>query len=146
MRLQNKFEELEAKIWKIKNQKIYQNLSNIEGEKIDPEDENNTLDHYRFSCCHFEVRNIKELREEKDKIQEKINEIYNTTKNNTFEYFGGCAFVTFDSISEKEFFLSNLPQNAISYIIKFIRNIIYIFLSCCKNKSSDDLYYLRLHI
>ena len=96
-------------------------------------------------CCKKE-RTLDRIKKEKDFIEKKINEITEDAKKNTSNYFGGAAFITFETIKEQELYLKNLPNNAIDYFINFLRNMSYIFCSCCVNKSSENFYYLRRNI
>ena len=100
---------------------------------------------FYFLCCKKE-RTLDRIKKEKDFIEKKINEITEDAKKNTSNYFGGAAFITFETIKEQELYLKNLPNNAIDYFIEFLRNIGYIFCSCCINKSSENIYYLKRNI
>ena len=86
------------------------------------------------------------IKQKKQNIENQINDLIEKSKQNTINYFGGTAFVTFDTIKEQELYMRNVPNNAIAYFIQFMRNMCYIFCSCCVNKSSENIYYLKRNI
>ena len=95
------------------------------------------------SCCE-KTQSIKEIKEEKLKIENKMNDLIKATKEKTSEYFGGAAFITFNTIKQQEEYLSKLPSNFFAYLISFFKNLFYLFCSCCTKK--DTLGYYKRHI
>ena len=82
IKLQKKSEEIEEKIQKIE---FCQNKKNNEKEI---------------------KGNERQLKEEKDKIENKINDLIKSYKEKSSEYFCGVAFITFNTIKEQEDYMS----------------------------------------
>ena len=66
------------------------------------------------------------------------------SKEDTDKYFGGAAFITFNTIKQQEEYLSKLPKNFFDYLIAFFKNLFYLFCPCCTKKES--LGYYKRHI
>ena len=98
----------------------------------------------KFSFCSTEEKKLSVIKQEKDELEKKINELIEDSRRNTSNYFGGAALVTFDTIKEQELFLKNLPSNSIEYFFNFLRNMAYLFCCCCFNKT--DINYLKRNI
>ena len=142
MKYQKELEATKEKISRINFPKIKEKNNNYEGGPLTSDDRK----YFESSIlCSSEV-SLSELKKEKNELQEKIDKLVEDSKNNTLKYFGGAAFVTFDSIKEQELYLRNLPNNSIEYFIKFLRDIVYLFCSCCVNKSSENIYYLKRNV
>ena len=142
MELQNEFEEKKEKIERVN----YDPKQTKKNEKLNLEgDDRRYFGRYfgGFLCCTKE-ENYKTLTEEKKKKQEEIDRLIEESKQNTLDYFGGAAFVTFDSIKEQELYLKNVPNNSIEYFFRFLRNMSYYLCPCCINKNS--LYYLKRNV
>ena len=138
MELQGELEEKKEKIERIKNdpKQIKNNKKlNLEGD--------NRIYFEKFLCC-IEKENLGILEEEKEKKQKEIDKLIEESKQNTLEYFGGAAFVTFESIKEQELYLKNVPNNSIEYFFRFLRKMTYYLCPCCANKNS--LYYLKRNV
>ena len=138
MELQEVLEEKKEKITKVENDpnQIKKNQEkNLEGD--------NRKFFGGFLSCNKE-ENLGTLRQEEKNKQAEIDNLINNSKQNTLEYFGGAAFVTFDSIKEQELYLKNLPNNSIEYFFKFLRITSYYLCPCCINKNS--IYYLKRNV
>ena len=138
MKLQEVLEEKKEKITKVENDpnQIKKNQEkNLEGD--------NRKFFGGFLSCNKE-ENLGTLRQEEENKQEEIDTLIENSKQNTLEYFGGAAFVTFDSIKEQELYLKNVPNNSIEYFFKFLRNTAYYLCPCCINKNS--IYYLKRNV
>ena len=138
MKFQEELEEKKEKITKVENDpsQIKKNTElNLEGD--------NRKYFGGFLSCNKE-ENLGTLKEEEESKQEDIDKLIENSKQNTLEYFGGAAFVTFDSIKEQELYLKNVPSNSIEYFFKFVRNMTYYLCPCCINKNS--IYYLKRNV
>ena len=69
-----------------------------------------------------------------------MNELITSCKENTSEYFGGAAFITFNTIKEQEKYLSQFPNHFFGYILNFFKNLFYFFKNCYTKKYSIDYY------
>jgi len=138
MKLQEELEEKKEKIIKVENDpnQIKKNeKKNLEGD--------NRNYYGGFLTC-FKEENLETLKKEEKSKQSQIDTLIQNSKQNTLEYFGGAAFVTFESIKEQELYLKNVPNNSIEYFFKFLRNVAYYLCPCCVNKNS--LYYLKRNV
>ena len=95
------------------------------------------------SCCE-NAESLKDIKKQKEKVENDMNELIKATKENTAEHFGGAAFITFNTIKQQELYLSKLPSNFFDYIIHYFKNMFYIFCSCCTKE--DSLNYYKAHI
>jgi len=81
-------------------------------------------------------KNMKLIEDDED------NESIKDSKENLSDCFGGAAFVTFNKIKDQELFLNRLPKNFFEYIVKFFKNVFFLFCSCCVDQDSTS-YYVR---
>ena len=95
-------------------------------------------------CDSDDEQPLTEIKKKRDNIQKEIENIIEEAKKNTMDYFGGSAIVTFDTIKEQELYMKNVPNNAVDYAIKFLKDLAYVFCSCCVNKS--NINYLKRNI
>ena len=140
MKLQEELEKLKEKITKVENDptQIQKNTEKgLEGdERI----------YFGGFLCFKKEEKLGEIREKKNDIQNQIDTIIVNSKEDTLKYFGGAAFITFDSVKEQELYLKNLPNNSIEYFFRFMRNLCYILCSCCIDKTKENIYYLKRNV
>ena len=139
--LQDKLENKKIKISKVENFPEFEKKN----EGLQGDDRKYHSGFLEF-CDSDDEKPLSEIKRKRDNIQEEIEKIIEESKKNTMEYFGGAAIVTFDTIKEQELYMKNVPDNAIDYIIKFLKNFVYLFCSCCVDKNSKNLNYLKKHI
>ena len=94
--LQKEIEELDEKIERIEFDQSMIEKNNKKGIKGD--------ERIYYTCClccgtEESLEQIKKDREEKEK---KMNELIESSKENTSEYFCGAAFVTFNTIKDRD--------------------------------------------
>jgi hypothetical protein len=99
---------------------------------------------YLFICEKEEK--LEEIKKEIAERKEKIESLIEKSKVDTQESFGGTAFVTFETIKEQEKYMDKLPSNFFTYMYNFIRNLGYMFCSCCIDKSKENIYYLKRNV
>jgi len=140
--LQKKLDELDEKIQRIEfDPYIYEKNK----EKLLEGDQRNFYKNFLgLSCCCETEESLSDIKIQKAKIENEMNDLIRASKENTSEYFGGAAFITFTTIKQQEEYLSKLPINFFDYIINFFKNLFYIFCSCCTKK--DSLNYYKRHI
>ena len=91
--------------------------------------------------CYKEIE-LSKLNEEKNKLEEKIKELFDKTQSMTEDNFAGSVFVTFNSIKEQEVFMKQYPKNNIINVINFFKRI----LIKCFNKNSSDFAWIKSNI
>ena len=140
--LQKKLDELDEKIQRIEfDPYIYE--KNKE-KQLEGDQRNFYKNFLGLSCCCETEESLSDIKIQKAKIENEMNDLIRASKENTSEYFGGAAFITFTTIKQQEEYLSKLPINFFDYIINFFKNLFYIFCSCCTKK--DSLNYYKRHI
>ena len=88
---------------------------------------------YWLNCCDKGIK-ISELEKLKEEKERKISNLMNKSRDIDENNFAGVAFVSFNTIKEQEDFLSQFPTNIVSYFIKKITDLKYIFCFCCLKK------------
>jgi len=136
MKLEEKLHLINTQITKIKNHpyQIKKNEEmNLEGNKRKYFD--SFLSGYNlfwFNCCEKGIE-LSKLEEEKEDTENKIKLAVQLEDINEYN-FAGVAFVSFNTIKEQEEFLKQFPSNFITYFLKIIWDLKYIFCFCCLKK------------
>ena len=140
--LQQKLSELNGKI----NQIDFDPNIKKENDKLGVEGTERNYYSYILPICPFtscpKKESLKDIMKEKQETEEKMTKLIQDSKEKISDYFGGAAFVTFNKLKDQEDYLNKLPKNFFDYIIKFFKNLIYLFCSCCVDKNSTS-YYVR---
>ena len=138
--LQQKLSEINEKINKID----FDPFIKKENDKLGLEGTERNYYSYILPICPFTYcpskESLKDIIEEKEKIEERMNQLIKESKENLSERFGGAAFVTFNTTKQQEAYLDQLPKNFFTHIIKFFDKIGYLFCGCCLDKSSTRYY------
>ena len=145
-KLEKNIEEISQKINKIK----------YDDDVVDYNKENNLEgDERKYITCKFQIfcfqfckkeEKLGDLKKQKEDIYKELDDLYNDSKNNTINHFAGCAFVTFTSLKEKELFLKNFKTSFCGYILKLIKDLIYIICGYCTDKNKKPINWLRSYI
>ena len=77
---------------------------------------------------------LEELNEEKRIYDQRLNLLVNKEKLNNF---CGVAFVTFNTIKEKEEFYNNYPHFLIEFIFYYIKKALFYICYCCTHKNNN---------
>ena len=77
---------------------------------------------------------ISDVENKKKKIDKEINELLDEAKNVDMQKFAGSVIVTFNTVKEKEEFLSHLPNSWFLNIFKLIGRLRYFLCFCCIDK------------
>ena len=151
MKIEEEIQELKKKIYKI-NRQEYQREKNRELElKGDSRryfyNPLTSIDSILFNCeaCEkFQV--LYDIKNEKQDLENKIEDLLDQTKNLTVENFSGVIFVTFKNIQEVEKFLEPYPKNLIMTIFVWIKNLKYFLCCCCVDKNRRDHFFLNRNV
>ena len=115
-----------------------------ENEKLKLKGDERNYYSYILPFCpftYFPKKEIfKDINNERKNIEDKMNTLIKDSKEKISEYFGGAAFITFNTIKQQEEYLSKLPNNFFDYVLSFIQNMKYLFFPCCVNKNSTSYY------
>ena len=122
--LQKNIEELDEKIERIefdesiikKNEEI-----GIKGDK-----------RFYYDCCFCYGEILEQIKLEKKQKEQKMNELKESSKENTSENFCGVAFVTFNTIKEQESYLYRINKSCCFNLIDNFINLfkIYFYFLC----------------
>ena len=85
-------------------------------------------------CCSDKGVTLAELNEEQKIYEQRLNLLVNKAKLNNF---CGCAFVTFNTIKEKEEFYNKYPHFLIEFIFYYIKKALYYLCYCCTHKINN---------
>ncbi len=138
--LQQKLSEINEKINKID----FDPFIKKENDKLGLEGTERNYYSYILPICPFTYcpskESLKDIIEEKEKIEERMNQLIKESKENLSERFGGAAFVTFNTTKQQETYLDQIPKNFFTSIINFFLKMRYLFCGCCVDKSSTRYY------
>jgi len=85
-----------------------------------------------LNCCEKGIE-LSKLNDEKEEIEKEIESRVKSQDINE-NNFAGVAFVSFNTLKEQEDFLSQFPSNIVSYFLKIILDLKYLFCCCCLKK------------
>ena len=140
--LQKKLSELNEKI----NRIDFDPNIKIENDKLKLEGAERNYYSYILPICPFtycpKKESLKEIMKQKEETEEKMTKLIKDSKEKISQYFVGAAFVTFNTIKDQELYLNRLPKNFFDYIVKFFKNVFFLFCSCCVDQDSIS-YYVR---
>ena len=124
--VQKKLENIEEEIQRMEFDQDIIEKNNKKGIKGDERE------YYSYCCFCCETKeSLTTLKKEKEESEEKMNDLIELTEENTSEYFCGVAFIIFNTIKEKEEYLTQLKKNCcysfIDTLIIYL-NIFFIFI------------------
>ena len=144
MKLEKKLHIISEKISKVKHHP-YQNLKNQ--EKNFDEDNlkyfNSFINILDMHCCE-KTEDLKKLQKDEKELLEKIDKLMKESKDNTMQYFAGCAIICLNNIKDQEKFLEKKSEKIlVIYIFKLFG---YVLCRCCKNKNKRNIEWLKGNI
>ena len=145
-KLEEKIEEIAQKINRIKYD---EDIVDFNKEcKLEGDERKYVTCKFQFFCFQFCVKEEKlgDLKQQKEEIYKEIDELYIDSKNNTVNNFAGCAFVTFTSLKEQELFLKNFKCSFFGYILKLIKDLIYVTCGYCMDKNKKPITWFKNYI
>ena len=122
--LEKNIEELDEKIERLKfdESMIKKNEElGIKGDK-----------RYYYDCCFCYAEILEQIKYEKKQKEQKMNELKESSKENTSDNFCGVAFVTFNAIKEQESFLFRVNKSCCFLLIDAFITLfeIYFYFLC----------------
>ena len=149
----NKYIELEEKLDKC-NEIIslinspYQKQKNLNRDKNDKLYYYSPLSDFNIHICE-RTKKLSEINDEKKEVEKQINELLEETKEINMEKFAGAVIISFNTIKEKEEFLSHVPNTLFIKLLKMIGILRYFLCFCCIDKIDNSKFvmkYLKIHI
>lgn len=141
----NKFKILENEILEYKNQ-LFQVANNprqirrnrhfkLEGNKRKYFQTPINLFNLNTNCCEKRIPITEIMRKKKHK-ETQLNDLLEASKNIRKKNFANVAFISFNTISEQEKFLSKYSQNWFQTLILLLKYFKFYFCFCCLSKES----------
>ena len=143
----NKYIELEEKLDKcIEMESLihspYQKNKNLNVSKSQRLYYYSPLSDFNINICE-RTKKLSDIKKEKQEIQKQINELQNEVKEINMEKFAGAVIVSFNTIKEKEEFLSHIPNTLFLNLLKMIGKIRYFFCFCCIDKIDNSKFVMK---
>lgn len=141
----NKFKILESEILEYKNE-LFQVSNNprqirrnrqfkLEGNKRKYFQTPISLFNLNTNCCEKRIP-ITEIMKKKKHKETQLNDLLEASKYIKPKNFANVAFISFNTISEQEKFLSNYSQNWFQTLILLLKYFKFYFCFCCLSKES----------
>ena len=100
-----------------------------------------------FNIHWFEkAKNLDEIKKEKKKAEDERDKLLNESKEINMDKFAGAVIVSFNTIKEKEEFLSNISNTFIPSILRIIPKLRYFFCFCCLEKVENWKFLKNINI
>ena len=129
----------------------YQNRKNIGVEKSQRKYYYSPFTDFHFHICEKcdRSRKLSDIIKEKEEVLKKLNDLKDDINEVNMEKFAGAVIVSFNTIKEKEEFMSHIPQSFFLDMLKFIGKIRYFVCCCCIDKIDKTKFvmkYLKINI
>ena len=90
----------------------------------------------QIRCCHCLytkdiTENFRKLKKQKEDLEKQLEQEEQNAELVNENNFTGYMFISFDTIKDKELFLSQYPHNFFSMIFYYLKNIKYYLFCCC---------------
>lgn len=144
--LEKKIEEIAQKINKIKfddDQIEINSQLNLEGDE-----RKYFSSKYKFMFFHCKKTEemLGDLKKQKEEAYKELDELYQDSRKNTINYFGGSAFITFSTLKEQELFLKNFKYSFCGNFLSIVKKIYYMLFGYCINKNDKPVIWFRTYI
>ena len=127
---QEKLDEINEKISKVD----FDPTIKKENDKRELEGSKRNYYSYILPFCPFNYcpkqEALEDIIKEKEETEKKMDKLINDSKEHISEYFGGAAFITFNTIKQQEEYCKKLPNNFFDYIGQFFKQMLDLFCSC----------------
>ena len=90
----------------------------------------------QIRCCHCLytkdiTENFRKLKKQKEDLEKQLEQEEQNAELVNENNFTGYMFISFDTIKDKELFLSQYPHNFFHMILYYLKNIKYYLFCCC---------------
>ena len=121
--LQKDIEELDEKIERIEFHKSIIKKNDEKGFKGDKR-------FYYYCCCLCCKESLDQIKIKKKDKEKKLNELKESSKENTSQNFCGSAFITFNKIKEQEDYLNKMNKSRCSRLIDAFITLFKLYFYC----------------
>ena len=102
------------------------------------------LDNFNIHICEKEKK-LSDIKKERSIIEKELNKLQQEAKEMNMDKFAGAVIISFNTVKEKEEFLSHIPKSLFLQLLKMIGTLRY-FLCCCCIKKIDNSYFVMKHL
>ena len=100
-----------------------------------------------FNIHWFErEKKLEDILEEKKNLEKDINTLLEESKKINMDKFAGAVIISFNTIKEKEEFLSHFPDNLFVHLLNVIGKLRYFFCFCCIKKIDNSKFWQKKKI
>ena len=100
-----------------------------------------------FNIHWFEkYKELSEIKKEKEKLEKEIDNLLKESKKVNMDKFAGAVIISFNTIKEKEDFLSNFPNNFWVHFLNIAGRLRYFFCFCCVKKIDNTKFWRKFKI
>ena len=100
-----------------------------------------------FNIHWFErEKKLEDILEEKKNLEKEINILLEDSKKINMDKFAGAVIISFNTIKEKEEFLSNFPNNFFVHLLNVVGKLRYFFCFCCIKKIDNSTFWKKKKI
>ena len=100
------------------------------------------LNEFNVHFCE-RTKKLSDIKKEKSEIQKQINELLQEIEEINMEKFAGALIVSFNTIKEKEEFMSHIPNSLFIKLLKIIGKLRYFFCFCCIDKIDNSKFVMK---
>ena len=100
-----------------------------------------------FNIHWFErEKKLEDILKEKNNLEKEINILLEESKKINMDKFAGAVIISFNTIKEKEEFLSNFPNNFFVHLLNVVGKLRYFFCFCCIKKIDNSTFWRKKKI
>ena len=106
------------------------------------------LSEFNIHICE-RTKKLSDIKKEKSEIQKQINELLQEIEEINMEKFAGALIISFNTMKEKEEFMSHIPNSLFIKLLKIIGKLRYFFCICCIDKIDNSKFvmkYMKINI
>ena len=100
-----------------------------------------------FNIHWFEkTKNLSDIQKEKKELEKQIDNLVQDSKKINMDKFAGTVIISFNTIKEKEEFLSHFPKNFFVHFLNVVGKLRYFFCFCCIKKIDNTKFWQKRKI
>ena len=100
------------------------------------------LSDFNIHICE-RTKKLSDIIDEKKEVEKQINQLLEEAKEINMEKFAGAVIISFNTIKEKEEFMSHIPNSLFIKLLKIIGKLRYFFCFCCIDKIDNSKFVMK---
>ena len=100
------------------------------------------LSDFNIHICE-RTKKLSDIIDEKKEVEKQINQLLEEAKEINMEKFAGAVIISFNTIKEKEEFMSHIPNSLFIKLLKIIGKLRYFFCFCCIDKIDNSKFGMK---